>query len=112
MLGISSQGSAQFATGRIRRGGHDTPIMITSSEPDAHGHWGKFGGRYVPETLVAPLESLTSEFMQSRDDPKFWGEFNTLLRDYAGRPTPLFHAQRLSAHASGAQIYLKREDLL
>src|SRR6201981_1118253 len=85
---------------------------ITSSEPDEHGHWGKFGGRYVPETLVAPLESLTSEFMHSRSDPNFWSELNMLLRDYAGRPTPLFHAQRLTAQAGGAQIYLKREDLL
>ena len=85
---------------------------ITSSEPDEHGHWGKFGGRYVPETLVAPLEELTSEFMRARSDPDFWHELNMLLRDYAGRPTPLFHAQRLTAHAGGAQIYLKREDLL
>src|SRR6266567_2021125 len=82
------------------------------SEPGEQGHWGKFGGRYVPETLVAPLEELTSEFMRARDDPNFWQELNLLLRDYAGRPTPLFHAQRLTAHAGGAQIYLKREDLL
>ena len=85
---------------------------ITSSEPDGHGHWGKFGGRYVPETLVAPLEELTSEFMRARGDPNFGRELNLLLRDYAGRPTPLFYAQRLTAHAGGAQIYLKREDLL
>ena len=87
-------------------------LPITKSEPDEHGHWGKFGGRYVPETLVAPLEELTSEFMRARGDPNFWRELNLLLRDYAGRPTPLFHAQRLTAHAGGAQIYLKREDLL
>src|ERR1041384_2458406 len=86
--------------------------MITSSEPDEHGHWGKFGGRYVPETLVAPLEELTEEFTRARRDNDFWRELNQLLRDYAGRPTPLFHAERLSAHAGGAQIYLKREDLL
>src|SRR6059036_3125106 len=85
---------------------------ITSSEPDDQGHWGKFGGRYVPETLVAPLEELTSEFMHARGDPNFSHELNLLLRDYAGRPTPLFHAQRLTARAGGAQIYLKREDLL
>ena len=85
---------------------------ITRSEPDEHGHWGKFGGRYVPETLVAPLEELTSEFMRARDDENFSRALNQLLRDYAGRPTPLFHAQRLTAHAGGAQIYLKREDLL
>src|SRR6266568_3872877 len=85
---------------------------VTTSEPDEHGHWGKFGGRYVPETLVASLEELTSEFMRSRADPNFWGELNLLLRDYCSRPTPLFYAQRLTAHAGGAQIYLKREDLL
>jgi tryptophan synthase beta chain len=91
---------------------HDKANMITSSEPDEHGHWGKFGGRYVPEILVAPLEELTKELMRARHDSNFWREFNLLLRDYCGRPTPLFHAQRLTAHAGGGQIYLKREDLL
>jgi tryptophan synthase beta chain len=85
---------------------------ITKSEPDGHGHWGEFGGRYVPETLVAPLDELTNEFTRAREDPNFWGELNQLLRDYCGRPTPLFHARRLTAYAGGAQIYLKREDLL
>src|ERR1700741_4510987 len=91
---------------------HDSAIMITKSEPDQHGHWGKFGGRYVPETLVAPLEKLTEEFTRARHDNNFWRELSQLLRDYAGRPTPLFHAERLTAHAGGAQVYLKREDLL
>src|SRR5213592_976331 len=86
--------------------------QIMRSEPDEHGHWGKFGGRYVPETLVAPLEELTEEFTRARHDEHFWRELNQLLRDYAGRPTPLFHAQRLTTRAGGAQIYLKREDLL
>src|SRR5438034_11836546 len=86
--------------------------QITESEPDQHGHWGKFGGRYVPETLVAPLEELMEEFTRARRDNDFWRELNQLLRDYAGRPTPLFHARRLTAHAGEAQIYLKREDLL
>jgi tryptophan synthase beta chain len=85
---------------------------ITKSEPDEHGHWGEFGGRYVPETLVAPLDELTNEFMRAREDSNFCGELNQLLRDYCGRPTPLFHARRLTEHAGGAQIYLKREDLL
>src|SRR5207253_10378012 len=84
---------------------------ITASEPDENGHWGKFGGRYVPETLVAPLDGLTKEFTRARQDPDFWRELDQLLHDYCGRPTPLFHAQRLTAHAAGAQIYLKREDL-
>jgi len=86
--------------------------MITKSEPDEHGHWGRFGGRYVPETLVAPLDDLTNEFAHAREDPNFWAELNQLLHNYCGRPTPLFHARRLTAHAAGAQIYLKREDLL
>ena len=85
---------------------------ITKSEPDEHGHWGEFGGRFVPETLVAPLHDLTNEFTRAKEDPNFWGEFHQLLRDYGGRPTPLFHAQRLTARAGGAQVYLKREDLL
>ena len=84
---------------------------ITASEPDEAGHWGKFGGRYVPETLVAALDELTKEFTQARHDADFWRELDQLLRDYCGRPTPLFHAQRLTAHAGGGQIYLKREDL-
>ncbi|PYK12033.1 MAG: tryptophan synthase subunit beta [Verrucomicrobia bacterium] len=85
---------------------------ITKSEPDETGHWSQFGGRYVPETLVAPLDELTNEFLRAREDPNFWGELNQLLRDYCGRPTPLFHARRLTADAGGAQIHLKREDLL
>jgi tryptophan synthase beta chain len=89
---------------------HKSPL--TKSEPDEHGHWGRFGGRYVPEILVAPLEQLTEEFMRARRDSEFWRELNELLRHYCGRPTPLFHAQRLSTHGGGAQIYLKREDLL
>jgi tryptophan synthase beta chain len=85
---------------------------ITACEPDENGHWGKFGGRYVPETLVAPLDELTKEFARARHDADFWHELAQLLRDYCGRPTPLFHAQRLTERAGGAQIYLKREDLL
>lgn len=93
----------------------DNPMQkssIAKSEPDEHGHWGKFGGRYVPETLVAPLEELTNEFHRARKDASFWRELNPLLHDYGGRPTPLFHARRLTAYGRGAQIYLKREDLL
>src|ERR1041385_4968761 len=84
---------------------------ITVSEPDENGHWGKFGGRYVPETLVAPLDELTREFTHARRDPAFWSEVEQLRRDYCGRPTPLYFARRLSAHAGGARIFLKREDL-
>src|SRR3712207_4629254 len=79
--------------------------------PDAGGHWGRYGGRYVPETLMAPLEELTEAFDAARGDESFQGEFESLLRDYSGRPTPLFHAARLTEHAGGARIFLKREDL-
>ena len=83
-----------------------------ATQPDERGHWGAYGGRFVPETLMAPLEELTAAYVAARDDAGFQSELATLLHDYAGRPTPLFHAARLSEHAAGAKIYLKREDLL
>jgi tryptophan synthase beta chain len=79
--------------------------------PDAGGHWGPYGGRYVPETLMAPLEELTEAFEAARREESFQSEFDSLLRDYSGRPTPLFRARRLTEHAGGARVYLKREDL-
>src|SRR6266508_2340451 len=82
------------------------------TQPDERGHWGIYGGRYVPETLMAPLEELTVAYVSAREDPAFESELAMLLRDYAGRPTPLFYAARLTEHAGGARIYLKREDLL
>jgi tryptophan synthase beta chain len=81
------------------------------TEPDAHGHWGPYGGRFVPETLMAPLEELTAAYEAARSDDAFQAEFETLLRDYSGRPTPLFYAARLTALMNGARLYLKREDL-
>ncbi|HKP81162.1 MAG TPA: tryptophan synthase subunit beta [Pyrinomonadaceae bacterium] len=81
-------------------------------QPDSLGHWGKYGGRFVPETLMAPLEELTAAYLASRDDQSFQSELKDLLQNYAGRPTPLFHAVRLTDHCGGATIYLKREDLL
>jgi tryptophan synthase beta chain len=81
------------------------------TEPDALGHWGVYGGRFVPETLMAPLEELTAAYEAARDDSAFRAEFEGLLRDYSGRPTPLFRAARLTERAGGASIYLKREDL-
>ena len=80
--------------------------------PDRLGHFGDFGGRYAPEILVAPLDTLESTYLEVRDDEDFIAELAELNRQYAGRPTPLFHARRLSAHLGGAEIYLKREDLL
>ena len=79
--------------------------------PDAHGRFGAFGGQFVPETLMAALEALTAAYEQARDDAAFQDELGTLLRAFAGRPTPLYHAKRLTGYAGGAQIYLKREDL-
>ena len=81
-------------------------------QPDLLGHWGKYGGRFVPETLMAPLEDLTDAYLARRDDESFQTELQDLLANYAGRPTPLFHAARLTEHCGGAKIYLKREDLL
>jgi tryptophan synthase beta chain len=82
------------------------------TQPDSLGHWGRYGGRFVPETLMAPLEELTAAYEAACADESFQKELDVLLRDYAGRPTPLFFAQRLTELAGGARIYLKREDLL
>ena len=79
--------------------------------PDARGHFGKFGGRLVPETLMAPLIELDKAYEAARRDRKFQLRLRALLTDYAGRPTPLYHAARLSEHCGGARIFLKREDL-
>ena len=80
--------------------------------PDVHGRFGPYGGRYVPETLVAPLEELERSYAEARNDSKFQWELDSLLHNFAGRPTPLQFAARLSEHLGGPRIYLKREDLL
>ena len=79
--------------------------------PDAHGHFGPYGGIYVAETLMGALEELNAAYAKYRDDPEFVAEFERDLKYYVGRPSPIYHAERLSAHLGGAQIYLKREDL-
>ncbi len=84
----------------------------TKAQKNAPGRFGAYGGRYVPETLVAALEELEREYAQARRDRRFQKELDRLLRDYAGRPTPLSFAQRLTAKLGGARVYLKREDLL
>ncbi|MCY4187269.1 MAG: tryptophan synthase subunit beta [Bryobacterales bacterium] len=86
--------------------------QLPAAGPDRLGRFGDFGGRYAPEILVAPLDSLESTYLQVRDDERFTAELAELNCQYAGRPTPLFRARRLSAHLGGAEIYLKREDLL
>jgi tryptophan synthase beta chain len=79
--------------------------------PDARGHFGRFGGRFVPEVLMAPLLDLEKAYAAARRDRRFQARLRSLLADYAGRPTPLYHAARLSEHCGGARIWLKREDL-
>ncbi len=83
-----------------------------TTQPDAGGHFGAYGGRYVPEVLMSPLEELQNIYAEAKADPAFHAELNQLLTTYAGRPTPLYHARRLSEQLGGAKIYIKREDLL
>jgi tryptophan synthase beta chain len=80
--------------------------------PDVMGHFGPYGGRYVPEVLMSPLEELEQAYAEAQQDPAFQAELQSLLHNYAGRPTALFYARRLSESLGGAQIWLKREDLL
>jgi tryptophan synthase beta chain len=85
--------------------------MTAETVPDATGHFGPYGGRFVPEALVAALDELAGAYESARRDPEFTAELDRLLRTYVGRPTPLTDAARLTAHAGGARILLKREDL-
>lgn len=79
--------------------------------PDAQGHFGRYGGTYVAETLMAALDELKHEYARYKDDPDFLAEYQNELKHYVGRPSPIYHARRLSEACGGAQIYLKREDL-
>ena len=83
----------------------------TKQVPDLNGRFGDFGGRYVPETLTRALDELIVEYNRAMQDPDFHAELNELLHRFVGRPSPLYHAQRLSKQLGGAQIWLKREDL-
>jgi tryptophan synthase beta chain len=83
-----------------------------NTEPDAGGHFGVYGGRYVPEVLMSPLEDLEIAYREAQQDPAFHAELGSLLHTYAGRPTPLYYARRLSETLGGARLYFKREDLL
>jgi tryptophan synthase beta chain len=91
----------------VGRNAHSAVIDV----PDAAGRFGPFGGRYVPETLTRALDELAAEYEAARRDPTFQAELDDLLKNYVGRPSPLYHARRLSEECGGAQIYLKREDL-
>jgi len=84
---------------------------MSSALPDALGHFGPFGGRYVPETLMAACIELEEAYRRYKDDPEFLEELTYYRKQYVGRPTPLYFAERLTAYAGGAKIYLKREDL-
>ena len=84
---------------------------VVRRDPDARGYFGEFGGRYVPETLVEPVEALERAYFEARDDQAFQARLDGLLKHYVGRPTPVYEAERLSAEAGGARIFLKREDL-
>jgi tryptophan synthase beta chain len=87
------------------------PARPDATVPDATGHFGPYGGRFVPEALVAAIDDLTAAFHQTRSDPAFQAELRDLLRDYTGRPSPLTDVPKFSEHAGGARILLKREDL-
>ncbi|PRW64367.1 tryptophan synthase subunit beta [Actinopolyspora mortivallis] len=97
-------------------GGSAAPDELGSPGPDSHdpdegGHFGPYGGRFMPEALIAAQDELAAEYDKARRDPEFVAELDRLLRDYAGRPSPLTEAERFSAHAGGARVLLKREDL-
>lgn len=85
--------------------------VAASSVPDAQGRFGPYGGRFVPETLMHALRQLTDEYLRARDDPEFQKHFHYYLKQYVGRPSPLYFAERLTREAGGGRIYLKREDL-
>src|ERR1700704_441008 len=86
-------------------------LVTSRRDPDARGYFGEFGGRFVPETLVEPIEELERAYLEACDDPAFQAELSRLLTHYVGRATPVFEARRLTAEAGGARIFLKREDL-
>jgi tryptophan synthase beta chain len=86
--------------------------IATQTLPDAHGHFGPYGGRFVPETLMHPLQQLEEEYSRAQHDPEFQRELQYYLREFCGRPTPLYFAERLTRELGGPKVYLKREDLL
>src|SRR3954463_13046520 len=102
-----------------RNAREDRPLMsapsasapATGTFPDPLGRFGAFGGRFVPETLMDALNRLTEEYAKAKADPEFQATLSDYLKNYVGRPSPLYHARRLTAMAGGAEIYLKREDL-
>ena len=104
---------SSFMTSRSAHdeGASTIPIGRLTTGPDVLGRFGSFGGRFVPETLMNALNQLAAAYDEARSDPEFQGRLNDHLKNYVGRPSPLFHAERLTKKAGGAEIYLKREDL-
>src|SRR6266550_3624820 len=90
---------------------YSMPSTTMRRDPDARGYFGEFGGRFVPETLVEPVEELERAYFTAREDAAFHAELDRLLKHYVGRPTPVYDARRLAAASGGARIFLKREDL-
>src|SRR5580692_7516635 len=90
----------------------DMSTVAAENLPDAQGHFGPYGGRFVPETLMHPLKELEEEYFRAQHDPEFQRELSYYLTEFVGRPTPLYFAERLTRDLGGAKIYLKREDLL
>ena len=104
--GVSQSATAMPAT-------QETPATTNRfALPDAGGHFGPYGGVFVPETLMTALAELGAAYTEAKNDPVFQAELRHHLREFAGRPSPLYFAERLTAHGGGAKIYLKREDLL
>ena len=116
-MSTSNSSGIADAPQAVRFKGADLPqssIGLTdrsAHEPDVGGHFGVYGGRFVPEALMGVIEEVTAEYEKVRSDNEFLGELDRLQRDYTGRPSPVFEATRLSEHAGGARILLKREDL-
>jgi tryptophan synthase beta chain len=100
-----------FAPRALMRENKGMSAVAELNLPDAQGHFGPYGGRYVPETLMHPLQELEAEYFRAQTDPGFQGELAYYLREFCGRPTPLYFAERLTRELGGAKIYLKREDL-
>ena len=91
---------------------HNNTLSNKVSLPDSRGHFGPYGGSYVPETLFHPLQELESAYFKAKEDSTFTSELSSLLKEFAGRPTELYYAEQLSEKIGGARIFLKREDLL
>jgi len=105
---VAEKSFAPFSSLRENAG---MSLVVAENLPDAQGHFGPYGGRYVPETLMHPLQELEAEYFRAQHDPEFQRELSYYLKEFVGRPTPLYFAERLTKELGGAKIYLKREDL-